>query len=328
MLKKLSFLLAAVVIMATGCVDEDSAPIIIFDDLERGAFPRLQQLDFAEFDLADLNNSVYQHTVDFVDGDGSSTIASYRILASFDDNNPDNGDNSTETFSEFRTIPASDFRDSDTGNKEFTLTISFTEVAAFFGVGGEGDVISGDRFQFRSELVRNDGVVFNSVNSTPAVTNAFGGIWNWNVNATCPLTDDFFTGDYALSYGFVYDEFELFAGTPVQALGDLSGVVLDFGTVAGSTTRRTFSLGGRIWAPSFDFDPGVTTLEFACDVVTSTGLIGAASCDGTGQLGALQNGPTAFSLEDDSMLEIVYTDFALGGCSGATMDYSLVFTKQ
>ena len=42
--------------------------------------------------------------------------------------------------------------------------------------------------------ITSGGGVFSSANSTPAVTNAFGGIWDFNVNATCPLGDDFFTG--------------------------------------------------------------------------------------------------------------------------------------
>lgn len=324
MLKKLSFLLAAFAIMATGCVDEEAGPIINFETLERGAFPRLQQLDFAEFDLADLSGSVYQHTVDFVDGSASSTVASYRILVSFDDNNPDNGDLSTD-FAEYDNIPASMFVDSDTGNKAFTLTIPFSEVAAFVGAGNAGDVISGDRFQFRTELVRNDGVVFNSVNSTPAVTNAFGGLWNWNVNATCPLDNAAFSGDYAIEYGYVYDAFPLF-GAAVQPFGPTIGRTVNLATVSGSTTRRVFNYGTYL-LPGYGFGTTDVTLTFACDRVSSTNIDSGQGCGG-GSIQASQTGVAAFDLSDDSTWTIEYNDFdPNGGCGPDPIGFSVVFSK-
>jgi hypothetical protein len=329
MLKKLSFLLAACLIFATGCVDEDAGPVINFDGgLALGAFPRLQQLDFAEFDLADLTGSVYQHTVDFVDGNASADVSEYIISVSFDDNSPDNGDLSTD-FAEFDRINVQNITDvdADSGNKSFTLTIPFSAVAAFVGAGAEGDVVSGDRFQFRTELVKTDGRIFNSVNSTPAVTNAFSGIWNWNVNATCPLADDAFVGDYAITYGYVYDEFLLF-GAPVQALGNPPlDLTVTLGTVSGSTTRRGFDIGTTV-NPGYGFGAAPMTLEFACDVVTSSNIDSGAGCGG-GSIAAAQMNVATFDLTDDATWTIEYADFGAndGGCGAAQVDYSLIFTK-
>jgi hypothetical protein len=329
MLKKLSFLLAACLIFATGCVDEEAGPVINFDGgLALGAFPRLQQLDFAEFDLADLTGSVYQHTVDFVDGNASADVSEYIISVSFDDNSPDNGDLSTD-FAEFDRINVQNITDvdADSGNKSFTLTIPFSAVAAFVGAGAAGDVVSGDRFQFRTELVKTDGRIFNSVNSTPAVTNAFSGIWNWNVNATCPLADDAFVGEYAIEYGYVYDAFELF-GALVQPFGPTIGRTMTLTTVSGSTTRRKFNYGDYL-LPGYGFSTSDITLEFACDILTSSNIDSGAGCGG-GSIQASQVGVSSFDLTDDATWTIDYMDFLPdGGCGPSQTDngFSVIFTK-
>jgi len=328
MLKKIAFLLAACVVMATGCTDEEAGPIINFDGgLALGAFPRLQQLDFAEFDLADLQGSVYQHTVDFVDGNSSQDISEYRILIAFDDNNPDNGDNSTDfVVWDAMTVDVQAINDVDpeTGNKVYTLTIPFSAAANFVGVAPE-DVISGDRFQFRTELLKTDGRVFNSVNSTPAVTNAFRGIWNWNVNATCPLDNEAFAGDYAIEYGYVYDAFPLF-GADVQPFGPTIGRTVTLATVSGSTTRRVFNYGAYL-LPGYGFGTGDITLTFACDVVTSSNIDSGAGC-GDGSIQASQTGVATFDLDDDSTWTIEYNDFdPNGGCGPAPIGFSVVFSK-
>ncbi|TXF91551.1 hypothetical protein FUA23_02305 [Neolewinella aurantiaca] len=328
MLKKVLFLLAAVSVLVTGCKDDELAPTVTQDTLLFGAFPFLNELKTAEFDLADLSGSAYEMDVYFVDNAGGQNVGQYNVYVSFDDNNPDGGDLSTGR-ALFKSYGPSDFAPlGDKGNLGLTVRIPFSEVAAFVGASNADDVISGDRFQFSTEIVHVDGRVFSSGNSTPAITNAFGGIFDFNVNATCPLPDDFFVGTYALSYDEVYDEFDLFGGgTFVQALGDLSGVTVDLTTVAGSTTRRNFLLGERLWLPTYGFDVGSPTLEFACDVVTSSNVTNSASC-GDGPIGAIQTGTASFDLTDDSTITIGYNDFATGGCLGETKFFSIVFTKQ
>ena len=328
MLKKVFSILAAACVVLSGCVDESRSPVITQDNLLFGAFPFLQELKAGEFDLANLSGSAYEMDVYFVDNAQGQDVAQYNVYVAFDDNNPGNGDLSTER-ALFKSFGPSDFSViGDKGNLGLSLRIPFTEVANFVGAGGDGDVVSGDRFQFTTEVVKEDGRVFSSANSTPAVTNAFGGIFDFNVNATCPLDDDFFTGTYALSYGEVYDEFDLFGGgTFVQAIGDLSDFTVELSTVAGSTTRRSFALGDRLWLPTYGFGLGSPTLEFACDVVTSSNLTNSASC-GAGPIGAIQTGTASFDLTDDSTITIGYNDFATGGCFGETKFFSLVFTKM
>ena len=326
MLKKISIYFAIVALFA-GCADEDLAPLVTFDSLSIGAFPRLQELRTGEFDLANLGTSSYEMVVDFVDNAGGQDVTEYRLFVSFDDNNPDNGDNSTE-FEMFRAYPASEFTvQGDDGNLGVVVNLPFTDLAAFVGVDG-ADVISGDVFRVRAELEKTDETVFTEVNSTPAVINAFGGIFNFNILATCPLPDDAFVGDYVLTYGEVYDAFELF-GSVVTPLGEQPfSKTVTLATIPGSTTRRTFAIGPYL-VPGFNFDAGTVTLNFACDNVTSTDIdSGGAACT-TGSLSAAQIGIAEFDLNDDSTWTINFNDFADdGGCGVAEMPFSLVFTKQ
>lgn len=319
---------AAAAILTTGCTNPEKGPILTQETLLFGAFPFLNELKTAEFDLANLSSSAYEMDVYFVDNEGGTAVAQYNLYVSFDDNNPDNGDLSTPS-TLYKSFGPSDFSTlGSKGNLGLTVRIPFAEIASFVGAGSAGDVISGDRFQFRGEIVHSDGRVFSSANSTPAITNAFGGIWNFNVNATCPLADDAFVGTYSLGYGVVYDAFDLFGGGEiVQALGDLDGFTVDLRTVSGSTTRRQFALGERLWLPTYGFNLGNATLTFSCDVVTSSNLTNSASC-GSGPVGAIQSGVATFDLTDDTTWTIVYNDFATGGCLGETKEFSLIFTKQ
>jgi len=328
MLKKVFFLLAAACVVMSSCVDEERSPVITQDNLLFGAFPFLQELRAAEFDLDDLAGSAYDMDVYFVDNAQGALVGQYNIYVAFDDNNPDNGVVNFER-TLFKSFTASDFSTlGDKGNLGINVRIPFSEVAAFVGAGNPGDVISGDRFQFTTEIVHEDGRVFGSMNSTPAITNAFGGIWDFNVNATCPLPDDAFVGDYAIEYGSVYDVFPLF-GADVQPFGPTIGRTVTLSTVAGSTTRRSFNYGTYL-VPGYNFDTNDAILDFACDVVTSTNFGTTAGCGGGG-IGARQLNAASFNLADDSTWTIEYADFGVndGGC-GVPEDklYSVVFTKQ
>ncbi len=328
MLNKSLFLLAVVALVVTGCKDEELAPIVTQDTLLFGAFPRLVELRTGEFDLANLQASSYEMEVDFVDNAGGQDVTEYRVYIAFDDNTLGGGrtDFSTES-NLFRTYTPSDFTAGPNGNLGVTVTIPFSEAANFAGVPLDS-VKSGDRFQIVTEVEKADGRVFGSENSTSAITSAFGGIFDFNINATCPLPDDLFSGGYTITYGYVYDEFLLF-GEPVQALGNppfSREITLEL--VPGSTTRRTFAVGTYA-NPGYQFNGGTVTLDFACDVVTATAIDSGAGC-GSGSIAATQKGTASFNLTDDSTFTIEFTDFGStdGGCGVPGKDFSLVFTKN
>ncbi|NJB87644.1 hypothetical protein GGR26_003428 [Lewinella marina] len=328
MFHKSSLFLALIALVIAGCADPEKTPIVTQDTLLFGAFPRLVELRTGEFDLANLASSSYEMEVDFVDNAGGEDIAQYNIYVAFDDNSTSGGRQDFSTESKlFKTYEPSDFRAGPNGNLGVDVTIPFTEVASFAGVPIDS-VLSGDRFQVRTEVVKEDGRVFTSDNSTSAITSAFGGIFNFNINATCPLPDSKFSGEYTISYGYVYDEFALF-GAPVQALGNppLDRTVT-LTPVSGSTTRRTFAVGVYV-APGYNFSGGTVTLDFACNEVRSTAIDSGAGC-GSGSIAATQKGVAKFNLNDDSSFTIEYTDFGAtdGGCGVAGRDFSLVFTKK
>ena len=289
-------------------------------------FPRLVELRSGEFDLADLENSTYEMEVDFVDNADGADVAQYNLYIAFDDNNAAGGDNTTES-TLFKSYTPADFRAGPDGNLGLDVVISFAEVAAFAGVPLDS-IFSGDRFQVRGEVVKTDGRVFGSTNSTSAITSAFRGIFDFNINATCPLNDDFFVGDYKVTYGSVYDAFPLF-GADVQPFGPAPlDKVVTLALVPGSTTRRTFNIGAYL-QPGYNFATSALVFDFACDVVTTNNIASGSGC-GDGTLQASQDGVASFSLDDDSTLTINFIDFGEtdGGCGVEGKPFSLVFTKQ
>lgn len=315
-------------ILMPGCADPEAGPIIDFEELPLGAFPRLQEIRSGAYDLNNLTTSNYEHVIDFVDGSEGDQVAQYRILVGFDDNNPDNGDDSQETV-EFRVFEPGDFSVlPETGNLGMTLTIGFTEVANFLGVAAD-DVLTGDRFRFRTEIVKSDGRLFNSVNSTPAVTNAFGGIWNWDVLASCPLDDDSFVGTYRISYGGEALPQWLVFNEPVTPMGETLDRTVELVAPPGQSTRRTFNYG-TYYVPGYNFSTRDISLDFACTVLTHSNIDTGAGC-GSGSIQATQREPTPFDIGDDTTFEVKLTDAPAGfdgGCGLTAREYNIVFTKQ
>lgn len=322
---KLLTLGLGLVLLISACADEDLAPVVTQDTLLFGAFPRLIELRAGEFDLANLSTSAYDMEVDFVDNAEGRDVAEYRIYMQFQDNNPENGDASTDR-TLFRTLTPGDFRPGPNGNLGVDVTIPFTEAAQFVGVSLD-DVMSGDRFRITSEVEKEDGRIFSNDNSTSAIANTFGGIFNFNITATCPLGNDEFVGDYVITYGEVYEAFELFGATVTPFGQEPFSRTVTLTLVPGSTTRRNIAIGTYL-VPGYNFDAGTITLDFACDVVTSTNVDSGAGC-GSGTLAAGQNGTASFDLNDDSTWTIPFNDFASdGGCGVSPMPFTLVFTKQ
>ena len=138
--------------------------------------------------------------------------------------------------------------------------------------------------------------------------------------------DDVFVGDYAIEYGYVYDVFPLF-GAAVQPFGPTIGRTVTLG-LGNSSIRRDFNYGAYL-VPGYNFGSADVTLEFACDVVTSTAVDSGAGCGG-GSIAAVQVNSASFDLNDDSTWTIEYEGFGPndGGCGVAEVKpWSVVFTK-
>ncbi len=330
MLNKVLFLLAAATIVLTGCVDEELSPVVTQETLLFGAFPFLEELRTGEFDLANLSSSAYEMDVSFVDNNAGEFVAQYNVYVSFDDNNPDNGDLSTES-TLWKSFTPADFSVLGVKNSlGLTLRIPFSEVAGFVGAGAEGDVISGDRFQFRTEIVHTDGRVFSEANSTSAITTAFGGIWDFNVTATCPLADTDFVGPYTVSYGYIYEPYTIFGRVIQGWYPDPMNETVTLALRPGSTTIRDF--GTEYLVPSNLQSSINIALEFACDVVTAVSSDSGVRCAGAGWR-PVQINTASFNLMDDSTWTIEFRDWGGDDNNGSCGDipaqeYSVIFTKQ
>lgn len=129
--------------------DESLKPIITIDNAEIGAFPRLVTITTGEYDLANISSSVYMHEVEFQSENAGQNIETYNIYASFN--------NSNETL--YKSFKQSDFGTSALGLKNIILSIPFTEISSALGVS-MNSVGPGDQFNFRSEVVLDDGRIF------------------------------------------------------------------------------------------------------------------------------------------------------------------------
>ena len=319
-MKKLSILFIAGLLAVVGCKDDSLSPIITFDKASKGAYVRLLELITGEYDLSDIAGSNYMGVVEFVDEAQGGNVSSYDIYVSFQDNTPDNGDNSKDEIL-WNSFGQSNFADNERGYKQMDLTIPLTNVANALGLTND-QMAAGDFFNFRSELILTDGRKFTKANSSAAVNGtAFQGHFDFKVKATCPLPDTQFAGPYQIEY------IEYEAG---GVYGDAFGAnppIVQVTTVAGSSTLREFA-----WSylpDTYNFDGQVTRFDFVCDQVQVSTTDTGVGC-GSGTITIAENAPTPVDITDDSSFEMDLIEYATTG--GCTKDGSgvmkLKFTKQ
>lgn len=313
MLNKL-FSIMVVGLLFVGCADDELAPVITFSELEVGAFPRLVEFTRGEYDLQNLGSSSIAYTVEFVDDNQGQNVASYAVFGTFSDANPSNGDQSKAEIL-LQEFAASSFATNANGLPELTYTLSATEVFSKFGIDGAA-ILPGDRVRFRTVVTKTDGTPFGSSNSTSAVTNAFGGIFDFSAVFTCPLDNSAFAGTY---------NYEIIDGDDSSPFGTLFGgpAAFELVPVAGSTTKRQFDFQ---YLSGFLFD--VTgELDFVCDVIQPRAIDSGVGCGG-GTIVVGSGGDTPFNINDDSTFDIKYTNFAAdGGCGVASSTVTIRFTK-
>jgi hypothetical protein len=303
-MKNIFYLAIAALLFSCGS-DPDLAPIITIDNAEIGAFPRTLNLVSGEYDLMNLSSSTYVHDLDFRSENGGENVAEYRLFIMFEDNNPGNGDDTSDEVL-FRTFTQSDFGTNDEGNKSVTLSFPFTESAAATSVALD-NVEPNDRFRFRAELELDDGRVFTGTNTESTIFGpAFRAFFDFNVNATCPLPDDLFVGDYEIS-------FLEGPGNPWST--GLRAEVVTLGLVPGSTTLRQFS--GNV-IDAFGGFPITVQMDFVCSTVqwlTAGPGIGCGAPNIEYQAGAAQ----PQDITDDGVIILEYNEEG-GGCGYSNTD--------
>lgn len=282
--------------------DENLGPIITVDSAEIGAFPRLVSLLSGEFDLANPGASQYSHEVEFQSQDAGLNVEAYEIYVRYVDNDPDNGDNSTSEIL-YETYGQSNFSDSELSLKGITVDYAFSEVASRTGVNID-DISPGDFFGFRSVLKLSDGRQFSQDNSeSTLLSDAFRAYFNWNVNATCPLANDIFVGDYSI-------EFIEGPGNPWATGLRVEDVTLEL--VPGSTTKRQFA---GVVIDAFGGFPVTVQMDFVCTTVQWLETGPGVGC-GPPNITYASGAPQPQDITNDS--EIILEYFEDGGGCGYT----------
>lgn len=261
--------LAATILMLTACRDESLSPIATFDAAEKGAYVRLVEQNEADFNLFDLGNSVMEFSVEFVDLEKGNLVSEYNLMVEYEDENPDNGDES-RGLTEFRSWTAADFTTNKAGFQGLeNVRITASDVFTALGISQES-VKSGDKFKFKGNVTTTSGANFNATNSSAAVNgSSFRGFFNFTINAFCPSSLE---GEYAYktTASSVTCEKE-----EVMASNDLEGTVSVIALGDGVYTLSDWSFGAYsvCYKPDTKADFGQLKFTETCKEVAFTAKI-------------------------------------------------------
>lgn len=314
MIKKILIFSTLAGLILTSCADENLKPIATFEDSAIGIQAALIEGGAVEMDLANPSTSSITNTV-MLRGDEA---ASYVIYVSFDDRNPDNGDDSKAEIqlmefsqSDFQTVPESPF-------PRVTYTIAFADLIREFNLDVD-KLKPSDRFPVRTEIIAVDGRVFSAANSSAAVNgSAFAGIFSYNLLVTCPLSDDKFAGTYTISY----DEA---GGDPTTGFG-IPFAETTVTVTPISSTRRSFTTA---WSPPLGgYDIGSMSFAIICDVAVWENKGTGLACSGNEIILAPGPAEPIISLEDDSVIRLNIIEYDGGACGYADFPKTIVLTKQ
>lgn len=261
--------LAVVLIMITACRDDSLAPIATFDAAEKGAYVRLVEQNNSNFNLFDLDNSLMEFTVEFVDLEKGNLVSEYNLLVEYQDNNPDNGDE-TRGLTEFRSWSATDFTTNKAGFQGLeNIRITASEAFTALGISAE-NVKSGDRFIFRGNVTTTSGANYSASNSSASVNGAsFRGFFNFTINAFCPSSLE---GEYT------YQTIASSINCPLEEMevpNDLTGTVSIIALGGGEYTLSDWSFGAYAvcYEPTDKAAYGKLQFTETCKEVAFTGKI-------------------------------------------------------
>ena len=164
-MKKLLILLISGLMFMTSCKDEDKAPIITFDQAGKGAYVRLLNVNEGVdgYNLSQFSSTAYDFDVEFVDEQQGDLVATYNIYVSY----APSPFSSTPAVSEnlYLSVDAGSFGESERGYKTTNVRIPLADLASKLGLS-EGQLGGADIFNFRSEIILQDGSVFQASNSS------------------------------------------------------------------------------------------------------------------------------------------------------------------
>jgi len=267
--KNLLTVFAVLLLFFTACRDENLAPIVTFDAAEKGAYVRVVSQNNENINLFDLTNSVMEYTIEFVDVEQGNLVSEYNLQIIYEDNNPENGDNSKGPV-EFRTYAASEFTTNQGGFKGLeNIQITAQQALDAVGIGAE-DLLSGDRFRFQGNVTTTAGANYNAANSSAAVNgNSFRGFFNFSLAAFCPSNLE---GEYA------YTTIATSINCPTNGnttTSDLTGMVSVIALGNGEYNFSDWSFGSYAVCYGASERANSGTLKFTdtCEEVAFTGTI-------------------------------------------------------
>ena len=159
----------------------------------------------------------------------------------------------------------------------------------------------------------SDGRVFSQDNTESTIlSDAFRAYFNWTVNATCPLPDELFVGDYEISF---------LEGPGNPWATGLRAETVTLGLVPGSTTRRAFA--GNV-IDAFGGFPVTITMDFVC---TTVAWLPTGPGVGCGPPNIAYNSGDAQPQDITNDSEIVLEYFEDGGGCGYTNTDRVLLTK-
>ncbi|ANH60172.1 hypothetical protein [Dokdonia donghaensis] len=322
---KYAFAGAILIGMASCEDDEQNTTDFVQENVERGAVLRTTEIFSNELPI---NTPGAQFSIEIEEQDvqGGDLLMSVDVVGRFEDNSEDDGDTTganLETFS-LGTVPASEFTDGPFGLPRTTLTYTIEELAALANVD-PANLFGGDVFIIDLTLNLTDGRVFNADNAGGIITGGFfNSPFRYNASVTCPVGEDQFLGDYALSIvSGVFPDFGVSQ--------DFTEQVYTISNEEGGPTERTIE--DVIYLPEFGGFIGDMVFNLVCeDTVTPQQSVGGGvGCGGAIQQGSFGTNFGSYDQTDDTSFTL---DFILTAgdtdstCPSAPYTSVLLFTKQ
>jgi len=188
-IKYLSIAFIAPFLLFTGCDDGDKIANQIFDEAARGV--ALRTIEVLDNEIAiNLDGSLdpagrFAVILEEQDQEDGALLGSVEVFIGFEDNTSGGVDNSTaEVLAE--TIPASSFSPGEFGLPVIEYAISGQEMQTVLGLSGD-QIMGGDQFSIRFEVVLTDGRRFSAADNTGTLTgNFFRSPFLYNATIVCP----------------------------------------------------------------------------------------------------------------------------------------------
>lgn len=323
---KITSALLVLLLVVVSCSTEPELPIPLDETLEnRGAFLRINAVQSAAFDLADLSTASYTIDVEYFDGEGASLLENVEFYAAYQSFALSAEDRVVipETDQPFYTVSASEFAENERGLPATTISVPLSAVLEGLGLSTE-DVGVEDRFTLRWVLNLSDGRTFTAEDAAPAIGGGFySSPYQAQVFTVQALGADEFVGEY---------QFEQ------QAPGAIAGLGISY--LFGQTFTANLAvdpnntLNGRVFSaapyPAFGalapvdvpISLGRTATSSADDISTGLGCsvglaFGSASTENL----------VLIDINDDSQFTLVLSENKRGDCGVAPAAIVLKATK-